>query len=126
MGKCLTSKKVQTALNNYLCSHPQLRKEIEDRTGVVHGLKETDAHDVAMVDDCHDNSDILSSLVIQEVLGINISATEDSTNMTAIHVSAARLDESGGLVTAIEEEDIWAWNNGKKWGNELSTVPDNE
>lgn len=46
--------------------------------------------------------------------------------MTAIHVSAARLDESGGLVTAIEEEDIWAWNNGKKWGNELPTVPDNE
>ena len=83
MGKCLTSKKAQTALNNYLCSHPKLRKEIKDRTGVVHGPEETDAHDVAMVDDCHDNSYILSSLVIQEVLGINISATEDSTNMTA-------------------------------------------
>ena len=78
-----------------------------------------------MVDDCHDNSDILSSLIIQEVLGINIFATEDSTNMTAIHVSATRLNESVGLVTAIEEEDIWAWNNGKRWGNELPTVPDN-
>ena len=79
-----------------------------------------------MVDDCHDDSDISSSLIIQEMLGINISATEDSTNMTTIHVSVARLDESGGLVAATEDEDIWAWNNGQKWGNELPTVPDNE
>jgi len=58
------------------------------------------------------------------VLGTNISTTEDSTNMTKIHVSAVRLDESGGLIAATEEEDIWAWNNGEKWGNELPTVPD--
>ena len=43
--------------------------------------------------------------------------------MTKIHVSAVRLDESGGLIAATEE-DIWAWNNGEKWGNELPTVPD--
>ena len=47
-------------------------------------------------------------------------------NMSEIHVSAARLDESGGLVAATEEEDIWACNNGEEWGNELPTVPDNE
>ena len=125
-GECLTSKKAQTALNNYLCSHPQLRKEIEDRTGVVHGLEELDARDVAMEDDCPDDSDVPSSLVIQEVLGINISATEGDANMTETHVSAARVDESGGLIAATEEEDIWAWNNGERWGNELPTVPDNE
>jgi hypothetical protein len=33
-----------------------------------------------------------------EVLGINISATEGGANMSKIHVLAARLDESGGLV----------------------------
>ena len=59
-----------------------------------------------------------------EVLSINISATEGGANMSEIHVLAARLDESGGLVAATEEEDIWAWNNGEKWGNELPTVPD--
>ena len=64
-----------------------------------------------MVDDCHNDWDVPSSLVIQEVLGINISTTEDSTNMTAIHISVARLDELGGLVAATDEEDIWAWNN---------------
>jgi len=55
-------------------------------------------------------------------------ATEGGVNMSKIHVSAARLDESGGLVTATEEEeDSWAQNNGEKWGNELvPTVPDNE
>ena len=70
---------------------------------------------------------ILSSLVIQKVLRINISATEGSVNMSEIHVSAARLDELGGLVAAMEEEDICTWkNNGEKWGNELPTVPDNK
>ena len=47
-------------------------------------------------------------------------------NISKIHVLAARLDESGSLVTATEEEDIWVWNNGKKWGNELPNIPDNE
>jgi hypothetical protein len=61
-----------------------------------------------------------------EVLSINIPATEGSANMSEIHVLVARLDESGGLVAATEEEDIWVWNNGEKWGNELPTVPDNE
>ena len=47
------------------------------------------------------------------------------SQMSEIHVLVARLDGSGGLVTATEE-DIWAWNNGKKWDNELPTVPDNK
>ena len=120
------SKKAQTALNNYLHSHPQLRKEIEDRTRVVHGLEELDAPNIAMEDDCPNNSDIPSSLIIQEVLRVNISTTKGNAHMSEIHVSVARLNESGGLVAAMEEEDIWAWNNGEKWGNELPTVPDNE
>ena len=70
-------------------------------------------------------TDVPSSLAIQEVLSINISATEGDANMTEIHVSAARVDESGGLIAAAEE-DIRARNNGEKWGNELPTVPDNE
>ena len=53
-------------------------------------------------------------------------ATEGSVNMSKIYVLVARLDELGSLVTATEEENIWAWNNGEKGGNELPTVPDNE
>ena len=53
-------------------------------------------------------------------------ATPGGANMSEIHVLAARLDESGGLIAATEEEDIWAWNNGEKWGTELPTVPDDE
>ena len=44
--------------------------------------------------------------------------------MSEIHVLAARFNESDCLVTATEEEDIWAWNNSEKWGNELPTVPE--
>jgi len=53
-------------------------------------------------------------------------STEGGANMSEIYVLVARLDELGSFVTATEEEDIWAWNNGKKWGNELPTVPDNK
>ena len=53
-------------------------------------------------------------------------ATEGSANMSEIYVLVARLDELGSFVTATEEEDIWAWNNGEKGGNKLPTVPDNE
>jgi len=88
-------------------------------------LSSLDARDIAIEDDCPDDSDILSSLIIQEVLGINISATEGDANMTEIRVSVARVDESGGIIAATEE-DICAWNNGERWGNELPTVPDNK
>lgn len=113
------------ALNGYLCSHPELRNEIEGRTGIIHGLEELDAHNAAMEDDCPDDLDVPSSFVIQEALSVTTSTTKGSVNMTEIHISVARLDESGGLVAATEE-DIWAWNNGEKWGDELSIVPDNE
>ena len=89
-----------------MCSHPQLRKEIEDRTSVIHDLEEPDTHDITMEDDCPDNLDILSSLIIQEVLSINISATGSNANMTKIHVFSARVDESSGLVTAMEEDKV--------------------
>ena len=53
-------------------------------------------------------------------------ATEGGMNMSEIYVLVATLDESGSFVTATEEEDTWAWNNGEKRGNKLPTVPDNE
>lgn len=92
------------ALNGYLCSHPELRNKIKDRTGIIHGLEELDAHNVAMEDNCPDDLDVLSSFIIQEALSVTTSTTKGGVNMTEIHVLVARLD--GGLVAATEEEDI--------------------
>jgi hypothetical protein len=79
-----------------------------------------------MEDDCPMIWMFCPASLFREALSITISAMEGSANMTKIHVSAARLDESGSLVAATEEEDIWAWNNGEKWGDELPTALDNE
>jgi hypothetical protein len=72
-GECLTSKKAQMALNNYLCTHPGLREEIEKRTGIIHGIEELD---ISMEEECPDDPDIPSRLIIQQALGITISETE--------------------------------------------------
>jgi hypothetical protein len=32
--------------------------------------------------------------------------------------------EHSGLVAADDKEDVWAWNDGKKWGDELPVVED--
>ena len=56
-------------------------------------------------------------------LSITISETQGGTNMSEIHVSAARLDDSGGLVAATEES-MWAWNDGERWSNKPPVVQD--
>ena len=96
-----------THLHNLLKNLPSSLPSNPGTAGVVHGLKEPDDHNIAMEDDCLDDQDVPSSLVIQEVLRTNISPTKGGANMSEIHVLAARLDESGGLVAATEEEDIW-------------------
>jgi hypothetical protein len=118
-GECLTSKKAQMALNNSLHTHSGLREGIEKRTGIIHGIEELD---ISMEEECPDDLDIPSRLIIQQALGITISETEGNTNMSENNVSAARLDVSGGLVAATAEEDMWAWNHGKRWGNKPPTV----
>ena len=75
-----------------------------------------------MEEECPDDLDIPSRLVIQQALGITISETEGNANMSENHVSAARLDVLGGLVVATAEEDMWVWNHGKRQGNEPLTV----
>lgn len=77
------------------------------------------------MEECLNDSDIPSRLIIQQALGITISEMEGSANMSEYHISVARLDDSGGLVAAMEE-DMWAWNHGKRWGDEPPTVQDDE
>jgi hypothetical protein len=106
-GECLTSKKAQTALNEYLYTHPELRDEIEKRTGTIHieelGLPELPEHSM---EECLNDSDIPSRLVIQRTLGITISKAEGDANMSELNVSAAKLGDSSGLVAATEHLGI--------------------
>jgi hypothetical protein len=80
-GECLTSKKAQTALNEHLCTHPELRDEIEKRTGTIHieELRPPELPEHSM-GECLDDSDIPSRLVIQHALGITISEAEGDLN----------------------------------------------
>ena len=70
------------------------------------------------------DSDIPSRLVIQHALSITISEAEGGANMSELNVSAAKLGDSGGLMAATDEENIWVWNWGEKWGDEPPTVAD--
>ena len=56
---------------------------------------------------CLDDSDIPSRLIIQHTLGITISKTEGSTNMSELNVSAVKLGDLGGLLAATDEENFW-------------------
>jgi hypothetical protein len=106
-GECLTSKKAQTTLNEHLYTHPELRDEIEKRTGTIHieELRPPKLPEHSM-GECLDDSDIPSRLVIQHALGITISEAEGDANMSELNVSAAKLGDSGGLVAATNEENI--------------------
>ncbi|KAH7903996.1 hypothetical protein BJ138DRAFT_1119844 [Hygrophoropsis aurantiaca] len=103
-GDFLTSKKAHSALNEYLRTHPKLRDEIQNRTGVVHGFEDNEL--ISMDDE--DDSDVPSSAVIEDALGI--------TGLDSDFVD--RWIQWG------DDENIWAWNNGEKWGDDLPTISD--
>jgi hypothetical protein len=117
-GECLTSKKECVALNKYLCSHLSLCDKIEKRMGMVHGIEDYHVQD----DDCNDNTDVLSSAIIHDQLGIIISKGDAQVSDCVVQTHKDR--EHGGLVAADNKEDVWAWNDGEKWGDELPVVKD--
>jgi hypothetical protein len=75
LGECLTSKKAHVALNDYLHSHPGLRNEIEKRTGTVHGIETNSAED-----DDNDDTDVPSSAIIQDALGIVVFGADHASD----------------------------------------------
>ena len=91
-------------------SHPHLRDEIEKRTGTVHGIETMES-----ADDSNDDTDVPSSAIIQDALGIAVSGADQASDCV---VQTRKDTEHGGLVAADEDEDVWAFNNGKKWGDE--------
>jgi hypothetical protein len=78
-GECLTRKTTHKALDEYLHSHSYLCDEIEACTGTMHSLNELSKSEAQpreeAKDDC-DDSDILSSAVICDALGIEVSGVD--------------------------------------------------
>ncbi|KIM77329.1 hypothetical protein PILCRDRAFT_12147 [Piloderma croceum F 1598] len=109
------------ALNEYLRSHPNLRDEIERQTGSVEGIEEEEAQAASMDGDCNDDVDISSADIIHDALGFRVSESDSDTDNVGYVSQVQRDSEHGGLVAAGEEENVWAWNNGEKWGDELLT-----
>ena len=118
LAKCLTSKQACAALNEYLCSHPSLHDEIENKTGTVFGIKNDNNQNPAMEEDSIDDSDIPSSVVVAESLS---RLTLDMVQSDNQCVSQWEKDgESGGWVANDDQKDILAWNNaGERWGDDL-------
>lgn len=111
------------ALNEYLHSHPNLCDEIEKRTGIVQGIEDDAAQVASMEEDC-DDTDVPSNAVIQDVLGITVSNADLNVSNCVAHTQST--SDHRGLVAMGEEEDIWTWNNGLKWGDDLPTTEDDD
>ena len=70
---CLTSKAAQTALDEYLSTHPRLHDEIKEWMEVVHGAKDHSAvtHQDQVTDEVDDDVDILLSAIICEAFRLH-------------------------------------------------------
>jgi hypothetical protein len=104
------------ALNEYLCSHTNLHEEIEAQTGTVHGIEDVESQTPSL-EDSYDDTDVPSSVVIRDALGVEVSG-DNVFEQTCVQ-QAWKDDEHGSLIADGDKENIWAWNNGEKWGNKL-------
>jgi hypothetical protein len=87
---------------------------------VVHGIEESSVNS----EDSHDDTDVLSSAVIEDAVGIAVAGA-DNQAFSCI-VQARKDSEHGGLVAADESENVWAFNNRQKWCEEPPMVEDDD
>lgn len=75
--------------------------------------------------ECNNDVDVPSSAVIHDTFGLTIST---ANTVGAICVTQVQKDPlgGGGLVAGGDDEDVWAWNNGEKWGDELPVDEDDD
>lgn len=116
-SECLTSKRARDALNPYLQSDRELREEIFNKLGEVHGINnaeddDPDDPDPSKIDDAaydyDDDTAIPLQDVIQHELGITIETDAVQSDLT---VRATQRDpETAFLTPATCEENIWAYN----------------
>ncbi|KAJ7613758.1 hypothetical protein DFH06DRAFT_1146711 [Mycena polygramma] len=132
-AECLTSKKTKAAYREYLKTHPDFRKEIEDKIGDVLGLDddtvaaaaEIEAREVAAMGDddvftddmTTDPTDIPLQSVVQASLQLEISADQLPTaGRFCVPPETVSANDGGALVGNGDIENIWAYNdNGRPW-----------
>jgi hypothetical protein len=114
---CLTGRKAQSALRDYLQQDSTLHEEIQVQCGKVEGLDsdsvpaEADIEDYAM-----DDSDIPLREVISDTVGLDLPPHIELNSNTAFLVTSVIKDAEGGLVPGADDEDVWSYNDmGEKW-----------
>ena len=114
---CLTLRKAHNALNEYLRKDPTLREEIQERCGRVEGLVPREAPVEADIDEFSvDDTDIPLSEVIHDAVGLRLDISTHVNGDFNFLVEKVMKNIEGELVSAGENEDIWAYNGmGEKW-----------
>ncbi|PBK79529.1 hypothetical protein ARMGADRAFT_1040742 [Armillaria gallica] len=107
--ECLTSRKTQLDLNQYLLKDPELRNEIERCLGKVQGINDT--AEIELDAKQYDNTDVPISIVIHKELGIVISREADGHDS----VEKTKMYERELIADGLEE-DIWGYDQaGNRW-----------
>jgi hypothetical protein len=113
-ANCLTGRKAQSALNEYLKKDQDLHNEIASRMGSVQGIESGEAENEMDLDQ-HDDADVPLSAVIREELGLTLP--ECHGDIHVVTKAKVMSDGSGHLTADTSEEDIWAYGDtGDKWG----------
>ena len=101
----ITSRKATAALRRYLATDEILRKEIEEKIGPLPDL------DIELQNDDSeegDDSDVPSSRVIKDVLGIDIPSTDDHGGYCITDSDVALKEHGTHLHANGGSEDVWA------------------
>ena len=104
-ANCITSSAAQAALDVYLSACPTLHNEIKQCMGVVYGVKE-----MMSAESADDDTDVQSSAVIQDALGLNNSEIPtDGVNVVSHCVETAEKGSGNSLVATEEFDSIWRY-----------------
>ena len=101
----ITSRKATAALRRYLATDEILHKEIEEKIGPLPDL------DIELQNDDSeegDDSDVSSSRVIKDVLGIDIPSADDHRGYCITDSDVALKEHGTHLHANGGSEDVWA------------------
>ena len=120
-GDVLVSRKARSALHEYLKTDSILRDEIASKIGAQTFIElDEDAELNPNEDHNTDDTDVLSSAVIREALGLTASITDQSTDVQLYCVKNSDVTVSGQgfLQGGGPREDIWELTSEDLIGND--------
>ncbi|EIN06290.1 hypothetical protein PUNSTDRAFT_73512 [Punctularia strigosozonata HHB-11173 SS5] len=126
-AETLKSRKAIDQCREFLRAHPELRQEIEEKTGNIFATEEgiiEDEHDIPDQDD----TDVPLSAIVRQELGIEI-ANPSIPDVFCVQDSehSVTVDEHGLLHAKGQEEDIWSYrDDGKTWEEAMEMAEDSD